>query len=226
MADRNTIYNGISSEREPNLDLGGICDGGMTVAGGCFLGIGEWKEIAEPINAAIRAVNEKLVQTRDAVRVAYPTGTDRSKWINERIGAVDARVDFIRGRVSILLESIVSTNTDIAVSLEKAFTAALSAIPGIGPVISFFEAGAQANRQLETLKTQQLIQLYTEDIKELASIRAQLVAEYTKPATPAPTPQPAPPAEAPNPNAVYYWYGGAALLVLLLLYWRKHKKRS
>ncbi|GAB2585773.1 hypothetical protein GCM10027190_38520 [Spirosoma areae] len=167
-------------------------------------------------------INQESKTTIEGVKLQYTTGTNRTEWLKERIGAIDARVNFIRGRVLDLLGYIQSINGDTAVTLEKAFTAALGLLPGIGSVITAIEGGAQASRNLEAYKAQSLIQQYTEDIKQLAAIRNALATEYGKAGTTTPTPL-QPTQEAPNPNAIYYWIGGAIVL-LAFIYWMSKRR--
>ncbi|GAB4044639.1 hypothetical protein [Spirosoma litoris] len=220
MADLNTIYNGVPDQQDPDVVIATVPDTWPWQP---------YKKIYLPdeVRQAIRDANDKAISTIDAVRVAYTTGTDRTQWLKDRIDAIDARVTFIRERVNNTLDYLKSIGADGYTLVEKAFTSALAALPYVEGIIAGAEAGAQAARQLEAYKAQQLVQLYAEDIKQLAQIRAALVAEYGKTTTgttPGTDKTPAP-QEAPTPT-VYYWYAGAAILVLFILYLAKKRNRK
>jgi len=221
MADSNTIYNGVKEYFDPKGDSGIPNFGTRNWFGRD--GSNYWLE-ETPIWPELDRINKESASTIAGVIVPYAAGSNRTQWLQDRIKAIDARVEFNRGRVSGLIDSIKGTNGDVAVALEKGFTAALSALPYIGGVISGVAAGAEANRRLEAFKVQTLVQQYTEDIKQLAAIRAQLSKEYV--GSGGSEKELGPKQKAPGAIPTYYYYLGAFLILLMLLYLRNRNQRK
>jgi hypothetical protein len=227
MADLNTTYNGVLEYFDPKADSGIPNPSTWNWFG--FGGSNFWMD-ETPFWPELNAINNQSGSTLNAVKIPYrgTSATDRLAWVNERINAINERVKFIKGRTDQLLTKLQAQSTDSFNALTKVVTSALSLVPVVGTAVTFVQAQATSAQTLEQYKVQSLIQDYANDLKELATIRTQLLKELvvTDPdPTPAPTGPQEPTQKAPTAIPVWYYYAGAGLLLLLLLGLRNQQRR-
>ena len=222
MADINGTYSGVLEYFDPKGDSGVKNLSTVSLFG--TGGSNYWLE-EMPFWSDLDAINKDSASTIEAVKVAYVAGQDRTQWLNDRIKAINNRVSFINGRSTQLLNSLQASGSSTYDGLMKAFTTALSAVPVVGTAISYFAGKDATAKAVEQLKLQQLIQGYTTDLGQLASLKAGLVKELqAAPATGQKVLTPT--GNAPNPYATYYWIAGIAALFLLFVYLKKRNRRK
>lgn len=182
--------------------------------------------LPDEIRDQIRKMNADAVSTAEAVKVEYKgsTPTERTAWLKERIAAVDKRLQFVKDRTFQLLDQLQGSDQAAYNALLKSFTAAISAVPVIGGLVSAFVGQDQAVQQLNAFKLQTLIKDYQTDAEQLVKIRQALGTEYAAVSTTDP-----PKDNAPKPIPTWVYYAGAVVLLIGLYIWqrrRKTRKRS
>lgn len=220
MADLNVIYSGVVEYFDPKGDSGVPNPKTWNWFG--FGGSNFWIE-EMPYWPELDAINKQSASTIAAIKVAYKGSStaERLAWLNERVSAINERVKFIKGRTDQLLTKLQSLSTDSYNALTKVVTSALSLVPVVGTAITFIQSQNTAAQTLELYKIQSLIQDYADDLKQLATIRNQLLSELAKadPTTTDPT------NEAPAIPTWYYFVGISLLLLLFVWLRRRNQKR-
>lgn len=219
MADINGTYSGVLEYFDPKADSGFPNNNTDWFGNG---GTNKWLD-EMPFWPELDAINKASASTIDAVKVAYVAGQDRTQWLNDRITAINNRVSFIKGRSNQLLTSLAASGSSAYDGLMKGFTTALSAVPVVGTVINYFVGKDNAAKAVEDYKLQRLIQDYTADLNQLATIRATLVKELQAAPTTGTTLTDT--GNAPTPT-LYYWLAGIAVLFLLFVYLKKRNRRK
>ncbi|MVM34864.1 hypothetical protein GO755_32850 [Spirosoma sp. HMF4905] len=164
--------------------------------------------------------NADSVSTVAAVKVAYSgtTQAERVAWINERLQAIENRADFIKARADIIISSLKELGAtgagDVFLSL---WGAAFSiAVPVFGTLLSSLFVGGFMGASADTINDQQTrLQTYSNDIQQLAIIKAALVKELNGYEQTDPT------SNAANAWPTWYYYVGAGLLLLLVVWIRR-----
>ncbi|GAB3970817.1 hypothetical protein GCM10028806_19520 [Spirosoma terrae] len=217
MAYLNTTYSGTPDFQDPDVIIAKLPG---------FWPWQAWRNIYLPdeIRDQIRKQNADAISTTDAVKVAYKGTTDseREAWINERINAINERVKFIKTRTDQLLSRLQSQSADSYNAFSKIVTSALSLVPVVGSAITLISNQANTAQAIEQLKVQSLIQAYADDLKQLATIRNQLLADLVKIGTTDTTTDPTNNAATAVPT--WYYFAGFALLLLFFL-WLKNRNR-
>lgn len=88
------------------------------------------------IRDLMRRVNAEAVSTAEAVKVPYTSGVQREQWLQDRINAVNVRVNFIKDRTEGLLTALQSSGSDSYATLSQLVATALSVIPVVGLLAS------------------------------------------------------------------------------------------
>ena len=222
MADANKFYQGVLEYFDPKADSGIPNFNGSWIGG--FGGTNKWLD-ETPFWPALKVINDNSSATVEAVKVAYVAGQDRTKWLEERLTAINARKAFIQERTNQLLDKLKASGSSAYDGLMKGFTTALSTVPVVGSVISYFAGKDATAKAIDDLKLQRLIQDYTADLGQLGTIGAELLKEYK--AAPTTGKQPlTPTGEAPNIRIDYILYAAIVVIFLVFVYLKKRKKRK
>jgi hypothetical protein len=218
MADINVTYQGTIDQADPDVVIAQLP------------GFFPWSAprniyLPDEVRELVRKTNAEAITTQSDVKVPYTGNStaDRVQWLTDRVNAINKRVAFISVRVNGLLDRLKSSGSSVYDGVLKGFTTALSAIPVVGSVVSFFSSKDSVAQAVDTLKIQTLIQGYTSELNQLAIIKKSLIDELIKlPSTDeenklnAPTVWP----------SWYYYLGVGVALIFLFWYLRKRKKRK
>lgn len=217
MADLNIVYSGVLEYFDPKADSGIPNPSTQNWFGGG--GSNFW--LSEmPWWAELDKINKDSASTLSAVKVAFVTGQDRAQFITDRILAINNRVSFIKTRTLDLLATIAASGSSTYDVLMKGFTAALSAVPVVGSVVSYVVGKDSARQAVEQYKVQRLVQDYTTDLEQLALIRAQFIKELATL-----DPDAGKVFEAPTAWPIWYYFVAAGVLVLFLMWLKKRRKK-
>lgn len=223
MSDLNTIYPGVIEFFDPDIIVGYMPPKLPWLKKTPLY-------LPPALRDLIRKNNGLSSSTVQAVKIAYTSGNDRVKWSEERINAVDERVKFIKTRTDALLSNLKDKSDPAYNALLSGFSLAVAAVPVVGPLIATIVGRDQAAQKqaaaIDQLKTQLLIRDYTDDLKELRSIRIQLAYEYVGPPIMPKFGDDGPQLEGPKVIPVWYYYTGAFVVLIILLVILKNRQKQ